>query len=161
MKIFVCIIHTEIYKKWFCVIMEACTPGQKFHQRQVIESGTSRWLFMSCTCVAWLLPQPRPFRRLEAVLSPFILTEKWTWSQIMINSFAPLSPFFTRHISSEHSDTKMSFYRDTNQAKINFVRDLSLSQLHILTGFGNRCSPPCFKMDTNGHLNSLTGEIMN
>ncbi len=52
---------------------------------------------------------------------------KRTRSQIATNSFAPLSPryvlgpFFTRHISSEHSDTKMSFFRHTNPEKIKFV----------------------------------------
>ncbi len=69
-------------------------------------------------------------------------------------------PFFTRHISSGHSDTKMLLFRHTNQKKINFVRDLSLSQQHILARFGNRCFPPCFTTDRNRHLNDLIGETM-
>ncbi len=70
----------------------------------------------------------------------------------MTNSFTPSSPryrldsFFTRHVSSEHSDTKMSFFR-----QINFVGDLSLSQQHTLARSGNRCFPPCFTTDINGH----------
>ncbi len=54
----------------------------------------------------------------------------------MIISFIPsspryiLEPFFTSHISSEHSDTKILLFRHTNQEKTNFVRDLSLSQQH-------------------------------
>ncbi len=89
------------------------------------------------------------------------LWEKWMWSQIMINSFTPLSPrhildpFFTRHISSEHSDTEMTFFRHTNQEKNYFVPDLSLSQQHILVRFGKRCFPPCFTMDINGHLTKI------
>ncbi len=60
------------------------------------------------------------------------LREKWTCSQIMTNSFAPsspkyiLGPFFTRYISSEHSDNRMAFFRHTFQEKVNFV----LSQHH-------------------------------
>ncbi len=63
------------------------------------------------------------------------LREKLMWSQILTNSFAPsstrytLDPFSSRHISSEHSDIKIPFFRHTNQEKINFVPDLSLSQL--------------------------------
>ncbi len=57
--------------------------------------------------------------------------------------------------SSEHSDTKNGIFKQ----KINFVQDLSLSQLHILARFGNRCFPPCFAMEINGHLNGLTGEM--
>ncbi len=62
------------------------------------------------------------------------LWEKWKWSQIMINFLTTSSPrhimhpFFTRHVSSEHSDTKMAFFRHTIQEKINFVRDPSVSQ---------------------------------
>ncbi len=82
----------------------------------------------------------------------------------MTNSFAPslprymLDPFFTRHISYEHFDTKKAFFRNTNQEKINFIWDLSLSQQHILTRFGNRCFLPCFIMDINRHLNGLYGQ---
>ncbi len=69
----------------------------------------------------------------------------------MTNYFTLSSPwyildtFFTRHISSEHSDTKMAFFTHTNQEKINFVRDLSLSQQHTLGRPGNRCFLPCFE----------------
>ncbi len=86
------------------------------------------------------------------------LWEKWMQSQMMTSSFTPLSP---RHISSEHSDTKMAFFRHTNQEKINFVWDLSLSQQHILARSGNRCFLSCFPTDINGHLNGLKGETMN
>ncbi len=55
----------------------------------------------------------------------------------------------------------MEFLRHKYQEKINFVRDLSLSQQHILARFGNRCFLPCFETDINGHLNGLTGETMN
>ncbi len=95
------------------------------------------------------------------------LWEKWAWSHIMTNSFTPLSlrsildPFYARRISSEHSDTKMAFFWHTNQEKINFVPDTSLSQWHTLTKFGNRFFPPCFTTDINGHLNGLIGETMN
>ncbi len=46
-----------------------------------------------------------------------------------------MDQFFTRHIFSEHSDTKMAFFRHTYQEKINFVQDLSLPQQHILARF--------------------------
>ncbi len=72
-----------------------------------------------------------------------------------------IGPIFHRHLSSEHSDTKMAFFRHTNQEKINFVPDLSLSQQHVLMRSVNRCFPPCFTTDINGHLNGLTGETMN
>ncbi len=57
----------------------------------------------------------------------------------MTNSFAPSSPrytldsIFTRHVSSEHSDTKVALFRHANQEKINI----------------------------NGHLNGLIIETMN
>ncbi len=85
----------------------------------------------------------------------------------MTNSFALLSPryifdpFFTRHKSSKHCDTKIEFYRHTYQEKINFVRDLSLSQQHTVVRSWNRCFLPCFAMDINGHLNGLIVETMN
>ncbi len=44
-----------------------------YHQRELTESETSYRPFMSCISVTWVLPWPRPFRRQEAVLSPFIL----------------------------------------------------------------------------------------
>ncbi len=84
-----------------------------------------------------------------------------------MTSFAPSSPkyildtFFIRHISSEHSDTKMAFFSRINQEKMNFVRHMSLSQQHILLRFGNRRFPPCFTTDINRHLNGLIGETMN
>ncbi len=85
----------------------------------------------------------------------------------MTNSFAPsspryiLNPFYTRHIALERSDIKMVFFRHTNREKINFVRDLSLSQQHTLMRFGNRCFLPCLTTDINRHLNGLIGETMN
>ncbi len=85
----------------------------------------------------------------------------------MLDSFAPsspryiLDPFFTGHTSSKYSDTKTAFFRHTYQEKINFVRDLSLSQQNIFVRFGNRCILPCFAADINGHLNGLIGETIN
>ncbi len=107
---------------------------------------------------------PAPFRDLRQSLVHSFLWEKWTWSQIIISSFAPLSPryildtFFTRHISFEHSDVKMAFFRHTNQEKINFVHSLSLSQQHILRRSGDWCFLPRFATDINGHLNGLIGK---
>ncbi len=80
-------------------------------------------------------------------------------SQSVTNSFASLSPrhsldpFVTKHISSKRSNSKMAFFRCTNQENINFVRDLSLSQQHTLASSGNRCLAPCFATDINGRLN--------
>ncbi len=55
-----------------------------------------------------------------------------------------LHPFFSRHISSKQSDTKMAFIRHADQEKINFVCCLSSSQKHTLARLGNWCFPPCF-----------------
>ncbi len=96
-----------------------------------------------------------------------ILWKKWIWSQIMTNSFTPssqrliLDPFFTRRVSSEHSDTKMAFFRNTNQGEINFVCNPSLSQQHTLTRSGNWCYLPCIATDIKGPLNGLLGGTMN
>ncbi len=85
----------------------------------------------------------------------------------MTNSFTPsspryiLDPFFTRHVSSEHFDTKITFFSHTNQEEINFVRDLSLSQQHTLARSGSHGFPSCFTTDLNRHLNGLIGETMN
>ncbi len=76
----------------------------------------------------------RPVRRQEAVLSSFILMGEMNVITDYDRFFRPIvtkihvGPIFHRHISSEHSDTKMSFFRLTNQEEINFVPDLSLSQ---------------------------------
>ncbi len=109
-------------------------------------------------------PAPLGDRKLSWVHS--FLWEKWTWSQIMTNSFAPsppryiLDPFFTRHISSEHSGTKMASFRHTHQEEVNFVRHVSVSATHSRRT-ENWCLPPCFEMDINNHLNGLMGETMN
>ncbi len=44
---------------------------------------------------------------------------------------------FTWNISSKHSDRKIPFFRHINQEKITLVRDLSMSQQHILMRSGN------------------------
>ncbi len=72
-----------------------------------------------------------------------------------------IGPIFHRHISLERSDTKMSIFRHTNQENMNFVQDLSLSQQYVLMRSVNRRFLLCFTTDINGHLNGLTGEIMN
>ncbi len=46
-------------------------------------------------------------------------------------------------------DTNMAFFKETYEEKINFVRDLSLSQRHTLRRSGNRCIPPCFATQTS------------
>ncbi len=38
---------------------------------------------------------------------------------------------------------------------------VSVSAAHTLRRSVNRCFPPCFMTDINGHLNGLTGETMN
>ncbi len=38
--------------------------------------------------------------------------------------------FFTRYISFDHSDTKLAFFRHTNQGKINIIQDLFVSATH-------------------------------
>ncbi len=56
------------------------------------------------------------FRNSESWVHSF-LWEEQMWSQIMTKSFAPssqryiLDPFFTRHKSAEHSDTKSSIFQ--------------------------------------------------
>ncbi len=118
-------------------------------QIQLTESEMSYWPFMSCISVRQVWPRLRPFRRLGALV-PSFLQEEWTWSHIMTNSFASLSPryrldpFFTRHVSSKHSNTTMAFFQTRKSEEINFVRNLSLSPQHIFARFGNRCFPPCF-----------------
>ncbi len=85
----------------------------------------------------------------------------------MTNSFAPSSskihigPIFHKTCIFQTFYTKMAFFKHTDQEKINFVWDLSLSQQHILMRFGNWGFPPCFAMDINRHLNGLTGETRN
>ncbi len=108
-------------------------------------------MHISCTLL-W-----NPFGRPEVVLSPFILMGEMN----VITDYDQFDPFFTRHVSSKHFETKMAFFRHTNQEKINFVRDLSLSQQHIVVRSGNWCFLPCFTTDINGHLNGLVGETMN
>ncbi len=66
------VICLEYVKKiqllsWIC---------ERPYQRQLIESETSHWLFISCISVTWVSPRPHLLRRQEAVLSPFILMEK-------------------------------------------------------------------------------------
>ncbi len=101
------------------------------------------WPFISCINFTWVSPRPRPFRRLEAVFSPFILTGEINVTTDYDQFFAPsspryiLDPFFTRTVSfSEHSDTEIAFFRHINQDKINFVQDLSLSQQRTLARSG-------------------------
>ncbi len=127
----------------------------QLHQRRLIESETSHWRFISCISV--FLPQSRPFRRLETILSPFVLIGEMN----AITDNDQFFSLFTRHRSVEHLDTKTTFFRPTNQEKMNFVWDLSLSQQHTLLRFGNRCFPPCLTTDINRHLNGLIGETMN
>ncbi len=100
---------------------------KNLNPRQLTDNETSLWPLISCLGVTWVSPWPRPFKSYKQSWVHLFLWKKWTWSQIMTNSFAPSSPryrldtFFTRHISSEHSDIKMSFFRLTNQEKMNFV----------------------------------------
>ncbi len=148
---------SEHWQRRLCIELQG-------YQRRFTGGKTSGWkLISSFSSVTWVSWWPRPFRRQEEVLSPFILMGEMN----MITDYAQstpryiLHPSFTRLVSSEHSDTKMSFFRHTNQEKMNFVPDLSLSQWHTLMRFGNRCFPSCFTMDINGHLNGLIGETMN
>ncbi len=141
--------------------------GVRLGQRWLIESKMSNWPFISCVSVTWVSRWPRPFRRQEAVFSLFVLTGEMNaisdYDQFfhLIVTKIHIGPIFHRHIPSEHSDRKKSFFRLTNQEKVNFIWDLSLSQQHTLVRFGIRCFPPCFTTDINGHLNGLIGETMN
>ncbi len=73
----------------------------------------------------------------------------------MTTSFAPslptciLSMFFKRHISSEHCDTKVAFFKHANLQKVNFVsKPVSVSAKHsplqqerVVWGRGEGCDP--------------------
>ncbi len=66
---------TDVWNEVYSLIsVLAYQSGPNFNQRRLIESKTSYWPFISCVSVTWVSPRPRPFKRLEAVLSPFILT---------------------------------------------------------------------------------------
>ncbi len=90
--------------------------------------------------------------RKQSWVSSF-LRQKWTWSQIMINSFTPLlpryilDPFFSRHISSEHSDTKMSFFRHKSGENQLCSRPVSVSATHSR----EICEPVLPALFHNGH----------
>ncbi len=125
------VYNTEFYKK--SLLRSEAILQMVDRKRDV--SLTVHFLYQ-CHMVFHLSPAPLGDRKQSWVHS--FLWEKWMWSQIMNNSFTSsspryiLDPFFTRHMSSEHSDTKMTFFRHTNQEKINSVGDLSLSQHHTL-----------------------------
>ncbi len=119
--------------------------------------------FMSLISVTWVSPRPRPFRRQEAVLSPFFLMGEMNMITDYDQFFHPIITDI--HIGPVFHKThilwtfwhKNGIFRHTIQEKINFVENLSLSQQHILTRFGNRCFQSCFTTDINGHLNGLIG----
>ncbi len=90
-------------------------------------------------------------RRMYAVLI-------WT-SDNLHARYSHIGPIFHKTHIFEHSDTKMAFFRHTNQEKFNFIWDLS--QQHKPVRSGNRCLLLCFTMDINEHLNGLIGETMN
>ncbi len=120
------VLGQTVYKHIITVHNEQWEEGN-LYQRWFIESETSHWNLISCVSVTWVLLQPRPFRRLEAVLSLFILMGE-------MNMITDYDQFFRPIITKIHigpvfsQDTYlMVFFRHTNQEKINFVRDLSHS----------------------------------
>ncbi len=74
-------------------------------------------LHFLCQCQVVCRHSPAPLGDRKQSWVHSFLQEKWAWSQIVTNSFAPssqryiLGSFFTRHISSEHSDMKTTFFR--------------------------------------------------
>ncbi len=70
----------------------------------------------------------------------------------MTNAFAPSSPRYAVDTYLLIILTQKRHFSDTNQEKINLVWGLSLSQQHLLTRSRNRCFPPCFSKNVNGHL---------
>ncbi len=103
-------------------------------------------------------PQSRPFRRLDAVFSPFLLTREMNVTTDHAQFFHLIVTHFPQDTSSTHSDITMAFFRHMNQEKINCVGELS--QQHILARFENRCFPPCFATYVNENLNGLVGETI-
>ncbi len=100
----------------------------------IVESETSHWPFISCISVM-APPLQETTNSLQSVHS-------YGWNERDHRLWPILLPHhhqdsYWTHFSqsSEHTDTKMTFVWHTNQEKIDFVRDVSLSQQHILVRF--------------------------
>lgn len=63
--------------------------------------------------------------------------ESWKWAQILTDSFNPIVIFHKPHMSRTFWHLN-GIFRQTNQGKMYFVQDLSLSQQHTLVRSGIR-----------------------
>ncbi len=100
-------------------------------------------IYFLCQChMVW----PRPFRRLEVVLSPFILMEEMNMITDYDQFLSPSSPNYVYIGPIFHKTHIFWTFGHKNV---------------ILMRFRNRCFPPCFTTDINWHLNGLIGETMN
>ncbi len=114
-----------------------------------------------CISVTWVSPQLRPFRRLEAVLSPFILMGKVNVITDYDEVFRPIIPKI--HIEPIFHKTHylLNILTEKWQTCIRkkfTCLSVSVSATH---SYEIWCFLPCFTTNINGHLNGVIGETMN
>lgn len=120
------------------VCLMCSTHAQLCFSRESSETEMVYWWVISCNCVTWVLPLPRPFRKI-AVGPESIYSYKGEPEHRLCPK-VNIGPIF--HISCEHFDTKMVFCKTHKSGeKIYFetclclrnkiLRDLEISSKHI------------------------------